>query len=248
MWGRLSEHPAHAENRRVRPTRIAPVALLAREDAEWLMTPSDEGAGFSYAAGDVMEALRRDGASFFSDLTRASGRLACEVEDALWELLAGGLVTADGFDNLRALVDPKRRAGQGRGAAMRPRHAAGRWALLRRPAQAPADRVERFARQLLLRWGVLLRDLLLREPLAPAWRDLLIALRRMEAKGEIRGGRFVDGYTGEQFARPEALDLLRALRREGEPGDPLLVANADPLQLSGIIMPGPRISRIRVAV
>jgi len=217
MWGRLSVHPAHAENRRVRPTRIAPVALLLREDAAWLMDGHAEcdETGLSHTATDIIAVLRRDGASFFTELTHAAGRLASEVEDGLWELLAGGLVTADGFDNLRALVDPKRRSGQGRQSARRPRHSAGRWALVRRPAKPAPDRVERFAQQLLKRWGVLLKDLLVREPLAPPWRDLLVVLRRMEAKGGIRGGRFVTGYTGEQFARPEAVDLLRAVRREG---------------------------------
>jgi ATP-dependent Lhr-like helicase len=131
-------------------------------------------------------------------------------------------VTADGFENLRALLDPKRRAGQGRERGRRPRHAPGRWALLRRAGQAappaPPNRAEIFARQLLLRWGVLFRDLAAREPVAPAWRELLGALRRLESRGEIRGGRFVEAYLGEQFALPEALDLLRAIRRSGESG------------------------------
>jgi ATP-dependent Lhr-like helicase len=111
-----------------------------------------------------------------------------------------------------------------------------------------AERVERFARQLLIRWGVLLRDLLVRETLAPPWRDLLPILRRMEARGEIRGGRFVSGFTGEQFARPEALDLLRAMRRNTvsnpDSGALVTVSNADPLNLAGIILPGPRVSRL----
>jgi ATP-dependent Lhr-like helicase len=111
------------------------------------------------------------------------------------------------------------------------------------PPVAPEQRIDRFARQLLVRWGVVLRDLLVRETLAPPWRDLLSVLRRMEAKGEIRGGRFVSGFTGEQFARPEALDLLRAVRKD-ERETSVTVSNADPLNLSGIIMPGPRVSRL----
>jgi ATP-dependent Lhr-like helicase len=174
--------------------------------------------------------------------------LASEVEDGLWELLAGGFVTADGFDNLRALIDPKRRRGEGRGSKKRPRHAAGRWALLRHvnTNMTAEEHVQRFAQQLLIRWGVLLRDLLVRETLAPPWRDLLPVLRRMEARGEIRGGRFVSGFTGEQFARPEALDLLRAIRRQGGARAVVPVANADPLNLTGIILPGPRVSRLAV--
>ncbi len=250
MWARVSPHPAVVENRRVRPTRIAPVTLFLREDAGWLMRESDsaESIGFSHAAREVLSALDRTGASFFGDLVRQTGRLASEVEDALWELLAGGFVTADGFDNLRALIDPKRRRGEGSGRKRRPRNAAGRWALLRTSGVTISgdDRVERFARQLLSRWGVLLRDLLVREVIAPPWRELLPILRRMEARGEIRGGRFVGGFTGEQFARPEAVDLLRSIRREGASDGIVCVGAADPLNLSGIILPGPRVSRLAV--
>jgi ATP-dependent helicase Lhr and Lhr-like helicase len=249
MWGRLSPHPAFAENRRVRPTRIALVSLFLREDADWLMDAVDpvNPDSLSHPARDVVAALERNGASFFTDLVRQTGRLASEVEDGLWELVAGGSVTADGFDNLRALVDPKRRRGEGRAVTKRPRHAAGRWALVRH-RDSPVtteERTEKFARQLLTRWGVVLRDLLIRETLAPPWRDLLPVFRRMEARGEIRGGRFVSGFTGEQFARPEALDLLRSMRKESAPpAVDVPVSNADPLNLSGIIMPGPRVSRL----
>jgi ATP-dependent Lhr-like helicase len=248
MWARVSPHPAIAENRRVRPTRIAPVTLFLREDAQWLISSTEpaESSGFSHSASDVLNALQQNGASFFMDLVRHTGRLASEVEDALWELLAAGRVTADGFDNLRSLIDPKRRRGEGRGRNGRPRHAAGRWAILRHSSTTMSndDRMEHFARQLLRRWGVLLRDLLLRESLSPPWRDLLPILRRMEARGEVRGGRFVSGFTGEQFARPEAIDLLRGLRRKTEISEAVPVSNADPLNLAGIIMPGPRVSRI----
>jgi ATP-dependent Lhr-like helicase len=251
MWARGSPHPALAENRRVRPTRIAPIALFLREDAGWLMpaAPVPDPTALSHPAREVLAALSQHGASFFLDLVRHTGRLASEVEDGLWELLAGGLVTADGFDNLRALVDPKRRRGEGRGGQKRPRHSAGRWALLRHasPAIPKEERLERFARQLLLRWGVLLRDLLIRETLAPPWRDLLPVLRKLEARGEIRGGRFISGFTGEQFARPEALQLLRSLRRDPERNPAIAVANTDPLNLAGIILPGPRVSRLAIA-
>jgi ATP-dependent Lhr-like helicase len=172
--------------------------------------------------------------------------LATEVEDALWELVAAGLVTADGFENLRSLVDPKRRRGEGRGRSSRPRHAAGRWALVRHNTAAVSNtaRVEAFADQLLRRWGVLFRDLLARETLAPFWRDLLPVLRRKEAQGELRGGRFVSGFSGEQFARPEALDLLRAVRRDPAPEADIDIPNADPLNLAGIILPGPRVNTL----
>ncbi|MBI4474003.1 MAG: DEAD/DEAH box helicase, partial [Acidobacteria bacterium] len=231
MWGRLSP-PSAA----VRPTRIAPVAIFLREDASWLQETAARADDLSHAARDVVEALTRRGASFLPELVKATGRLKSEIEDALWELSASGLVTADGFDNLRGLVDPKRRRLR--------RHAAGRWALLLPAAGAGASRDERtegFARQLLDRWGVVFRDLLARESLAPAWRDLLMALRRMEARGEIRGGRFVSGLLGEQFGKAEAVDLLRAIRRKSAE-DSLRVAAADPLNLIGIITPGQRVS------
>ena len=184
---------------------------------------------------------KQRGASFFNDLVRASGRLASEVEDALWELVAAGRVTADGFENLRALIDPKRRKGEGRGRSARPRHAAGRWDLMPRQTQA-TDHTEFFARQLLDRWGVVFRDVLARETLAPPWRTLLQIYRLWEARGEVRGGRFVSGFNGEQFARPEAVDLLRSVRRNGATGEELSIAFADPLNLTGIILPGARVS------
>jgi ATP-dependent helicase Lhr and Lhr-like helicase len=251
MWARLSPHPAFeaAEPRRVRPTRTAPIAIFLRESADWLTAPDPAAKPpmFSHAAREVLTQIEQRGASFFADLVRATGRLASEVEDGLWELVAAGLVTADGFENLRSLVDPKRRRGEGRGRFSRPRHAAGRWALVRHAAGVISSdaRALAFADQLLARWGVLFRDLLARESLAPPWRDLLPVLRRKEAQGEIRGGRFVSGFSGEQFARPEALDLLRAIRRSAQdPEEQLDVANSDPLNLAGIILPGPRVSTL----
>jgi len=268
MWGRLSPHPAieDAEGRRVRPTRLAPISFFLRDSAGWLMGGLSSRAradadltALSHPAQSVLAMLRQRGASFFADLTRGSGRLASEVEDALWELVAAGLVTADGFENLRALIDPKRRRGEGRARATRPRHAGGRWALLERntlernmPERNMPERkigdpggIEDFADQLIRRWGVLMRDLLAREATAPFWRDLLPVLRRKEAQGELRGGRFVAGFSGEQFAAPEALDLLRRMRRSDvHPEDDVQIANADPLNLAGIVLPGARVSRL----
>jgi ATP-dependent helicase Lhr and Lhr-like helicase len=250
MWARVSPHPAVVENRRVKPTRIAPIAIFMREDADWIISTDGvpDPSSLSHAAQDVLAALQKNGASFFLDLVRQAHRLPAEVEDSLWELLAGGFVTADGFDNLRALIDPKRRRGEGRGGKKRPRHSAGRWALVTHgPSKMSGqERIESFARQLLQRWGVLLRDLLVRETLSPPWRDLLPVLRTMEARGEIRGGRFVQSFSGEQFARPEALDMLRLIRRQSD-RETVQVAAADPLNLAGIIMPGPRVGRFASA-
>ena len=286
---RAQRGTARARPARVRPTRVAPVTLFLRADADWLLAAAGRGgagahdAALSHPAREVRDALASRGASFLPELVRATGRLPSEVEDGLWELVAAGLVSADGYDNLRALVDPRRRRGEGRGRAARPRHAAGRWALLdtgepAAPDAGPAARdggagardggagapiaaaaspdaddqgrrrydeqVARFARQLLDRWGVVCRDLAARETLAPPWRDLLRALRRMEARGEIRGGRFVAGVVGEQFARPDAVELLRVVRREETPPDPVRVSAADPLNLTGVLLPGPRVSAL----
>ncbi len=218
MWGRLS-------SRGVRATRVTPLAIFLREDAGWLIGEREDPEAPSHPAREVLAALRQRGASFFNELLRATGRLACEVEDGLWELVAGGLVTADGFENLRSLIDRGKR---------RPRHAPGRWALL---VSESAFDPERLVNQLLLRWGVVFRDLIARETLAPPWRDLLVVLRRMEARGEIRGGRFVAGFSGEQFARPEAVDLLRVVKRSDTREDFLDLAPSDPLNLTGIILP-----------
>ena len=187
QWGRLSPHPVAMETgevRRVRPTRVAPLAFFLREDAAALLPPATQMPLLSHPARDILTALEARGASFFEEILRATGRLASEVEDGLWELVAAGLVTADGFENLRALIDPKRRRGEGRGRSARPRHAAGRWALLRSGTGLSANN-EFLAMQFLDRWGVVFRDLLARETLAPPWRDLLTVYRRMEARGEI---------------------------------------------------------------
>jgi ATP-dependent Lhr-like helicase len=252
MWGRLSPHPALESegSRKVRPTRVAPLAIFLREDMGRLL-PARPAAPehLSHAARDVLSALQQRGASFFHDLVRATGRLASEVEDGLWELAAAGRVTADGFENLRALIDPKRRRGEGRGRLARPRHAAGRWALLSAHESGPSGTdPEYFARLFLERWGVVFRDLLARETLAPAWRTLLGIYRRWEARGEIRGGRFVSGFSGEQFALPEAVDLLRSVRRAGKTGEEIEISLADPLNLTGIILPGPRTSPLAQGV
>jgi ATP-dependent Lhr-like helicase len=246
MWARVSPHPAleDAEGRRIRATRAAPIALLLREDASWLMAKralTDGAESLSPAASEVLAALEIERALFFGDLVRLTRRTTNEVQDGLWELVAAGLVTADGFENLRALIDPKRR-----GRRSRRRSSAGRWALVPRTQDGAENRVLKWAEQLLNRWGVLLRDLLAREAGAPPWRDLLPVLRKMEAQGQIRGGRFVAGFTGEQYARPEALDLLRAVRRAGAGPEIAITANSDPLNLAGIILPGARVSPLTI--
>src|SRR5579875_1425356 len=252
-WGRLSAHPAMAVEfkegtRRIAPSKAAPITFFVREDTDWMIShraedSEQETRGLSPSARDVLSFLRQRGASFFPDIVRATGRLKAEVETALWELVAAGLITADGFDNLRALVDPRRRAGQGRGRSIRPRHSAGRWSLLY-PVTLP-DRtraLEAACRMLLNRYGVVFREILTRESILPKWRELLITLRRLEDRGEVRGGRFVDGFIGEQFALPVAVESLRATRKLPLSGEAITLSAADPLNLGGILLPGERIS------
>ena len=251
-WGRLSPHPATLEaltdgKRRVIPTSVAPITFFVREDADW-MIPQRDGredgvAGLSPDATAVLHYLHQRGASFFADIVRATGKLKSEVETALWELVAAGLLTADGFDNLRALIDPKRRSGQGSGRTSRPRHSAGRWSLLYSGENHDRNRaLEATCWMLLRRYGIVFRELLTRETILPKWRELLITLRRLEDRGEVRGGRFVGNFLGEQFALPVAVESLRATRNQQPCGEIITVSAADPLNLVGIIVPGERVA------
>ncbi len=254
-WGRLSPHPATLEDagdsrRRVVPTSVAPITFFVRDDSDWMQPrlgeeeQSYEGV-LSESARAILEYLRRRGASFFADIVRGTGKLKAEIETALWELVAAGMVTADGFDNLRSLINPKRRLGPGSAKAARPRHTPGRWSLLY-PAEG-SDRTkvaEATCWMLLRRYGVVFRDVLARESNLPKWRELLIALRRLEDRGEVRGGRFVSGFLGEQFALPEAVESLRAMRNQPAMGETVTISAADPLNLIGIIVPGERVPAI----
>jgi ATP-dependent Lhr-like helicase len=254
-WGRLSPHPATLEDsadgkRRVIPTSVAPITFFIREEADW-MTPrhpaaeQPEARGLSPGARQVLDFLRQRGASFFADVVRGTGKLKAEVETALWELVAGGLITADGFDNLRSLIDPKRRAGQGSGRMARPRHSTGRWALLHTDDVVEKNRsAESACWMLLKRYGVVFRDVIAREANLPTWRELLMAFRRLEDRGEIRGGRFVDGFLGEQFALPVAVESVRAMRKVPASGESITISAADPLNLVGILVPGERVPAI----
>ncbi|MFQ5668271.1 MAG: DEAD/DEAH box helicase [Candidatus Binatia bacterium] len=240
--------------RRASPTRVAPLALVMREALPALLEAADVDvtADISPAAREVLAHLQQHGASFLVDIARATGRLITETEEALWELVARGVVTGDGIAGLRTLLlpDVKRRRPRRRLHALHgglaPRLLpAGRWALLRTvsPVSAASNSAnEFFAAQLLRRYGVVFRELLVREVRAPAWRVLRDIYRRMEARGAIRGGRFVAGFVGEQFALPDAVDALRAVRRTSPDVKPVVIAAADPLNLVGILTPGHRVS------
>jgi len=265
-WGRLSPHPATLDysnagrgdsqavpaqrQRRVIPTSVAPITFFVREDSDWMIPrrphaePGDNN-GLSHGAQKVLDVLRQRGASFFADIVRGTDKLKAEIETALWELVAAGLVTADGFDNLRSLIDPKRRAGQGSGRTTRPRHNAGRWALLHTDEVVERPRaVEAACWMLLRRYGIVVRDVLAREANLPPWRELLAGFRRLEDRGEIRGGRFVDGFLGEQFALPVAVESVRAMRKLDLAEETITLSAADPLNLVGILVPGERVPAI----
>jgi ATP-dependent helicase Lhr and Lhr-like helicase len=254
-WGRLSPHPATLEDsgegrRRVVPTSVAPITFFVRDDSDWMQPRlGNDEQNFervlSEGARSVLEFLRRRGASFFADIVRGTERLKAEIETALWELVAAGMVTADGFENLRSLINPRRRNATGTPKLTRPRHTGGRWSLLY-PGEG-ADRskvVEATCWMLLRRYGVVFRETLARESNLPKWRELLIAFRRLEDRGEVRGGRFVNGFLGEQFALPKAVESLRAMRNLPSSGEIVTISAADPLNLVGFIVPGERVPAI----
>jgi len=266
-WGRLSPHPATldvatgqadlaAESqkrngiRRVVPTSVAPITFFLRAESEWMiprhsLSECHEARWLSHAARQALRFLEQRGASFFADIVRNTGQLKSEVETALWELVTAGLVTADGFDNLRSLIDPRRRAGHGAGRSARPRHSTGRWSLLYTGDSSDrAQSTEAICWLLLKRYGIVFRDLLVREAIVPKWRELLIALRRLEDRGEVRAGRFVSGFLGEQFSLPVAVDSLRAMRKSEPAGETITLSAADPLNLVGILVPGERVPAI----
>lgn len=295
VWGRLALRPADLHDAPARrgastPSRATPVTFALREDLPWLLIATRGGSNPEEpahgAAREVLDALRAHGAMFHSELRAVTGRLPVEVEEGLWDLVARGLVTADGFGAVRSLFSARqasrRRHRQeqrlhlgGRRAPALRQGGEGRWALL--PAHvgsayvgsahvgsghgAPAkdgqahashDTVddpdalaEQVAGQLLARWGVVLWDLMARENLAVPWRELLWALRRLEARGLVRGGRFITGFAGEQYALPEAVEELRRVRRSERNGEIVRLSAADPLNLRGIVLPGTRVPALR---
>ncbi len=262
VWGRGAA-PSAEGSRRSGPVRATPIALLSRGSLPlWreIAPPSDPALlDLSAPARDVYDLLRNRGACFFGEIAHGAGLLHTQLEVALAELVAWGLVTSDSFTGLRALLTPahKRpsvdRSGRRGGLSMFGMENAGRWSLLhpsqeRGPAvpapSAPSpsrDAAEAAAWTLLRRYGVVFRRLLERETLLPPWRDLIQVFRRLEARGEIRGGRFVDGFSGEQYALTEAVGQLRALRKQPRKGTLVSVSAADPLNLLGIATPGDRL-------
>jgi ATP-dependent Lhr-like helicase len=234
------------------PARNTALSFVRRTSLDWMLAATRRGAfepdggaklpeELSPKAVAVAQALQRRGASFFTELQGGSGLSSEESEAALWELLTQGLVTADAVENLRVLQSLKKRRRQ---TSSRP-GGRGRWSLLA-PLSLPSGQevVDAQARLFLTRYGVVFRDLVQREPLAPSWRELVAVYRRMEARGEIRGGRFVAAFAGEQFALPSAVEAARAVRRTPGNGAIVRVAAVDPLNLTGVVTPGARVPAV----
>lgn len=254
VWTRLARRRAESGTA-VGPVRGTPIVLLGRRHLRaWgaLAGPFDSGIPSSRAAG-VLEHLSAHGASFFDEIVDGTGLLPSQAEESLAELVALGRVNADSFGGLRALLVPAERRRSSSGSRRRRRalfgmDSAGRWALVRREQGAAAssrgdpDTTELVARTLLRRWGVVFWRLIAREAQwLPPWRELLFCYRRLEARGEIRGGRFIAGLSGEQFAMPEAVGLLREARRRPREQEWVSLSAADPLNLLGLLVPGPRL-------
>ena len=237
----------------MRATRVTPMTLALRPDLPQLLTASRfDGAGEDGpqvgAAAEILAELRARGALFFDELVAATRRLQSDIEGGLRELIAAGLVASDGFQGLRQLTRRRNGRRRPRGGLRGGGGPAGRWALVQAPAVDPAEvepLAERVAEVLLRRYGVVFRDVVAAESFRVPWREVLRALRRFEARGTVRGGRFVSGFVGEQFALPEALEALRRVRKSPRTGERVRIAASDPLNLTGTILPGPRIPAVR---
>jgi ATP-dependent Lhr-like helicase len=260
-WARLAlTDAAIAEEAVAGPSRATPLGFTVRANLAWCLAATRGGAEPTLpgdgVAHEIHALLRTRGALFQGELVASLRRLPAEIDDALWELVGRGAITADGFGSVRALLSARERWSRRTTPAPATRRlrrgaregaSEGRWALLP-PADPGPDRetlAEAVAEQLLARWGVLFRDVIAREGLALPWREIVWALRRLEARGLVRGGRFVTGFTGEQYALPEAVDALRETRRLPRSGERVWISGVDPLNLVGILTPGPRVPAVR---
>jgi ATP-dependent Lhr-like helicase len=277
VWGRLLARPQFGPGAAASVSLATPITLALREDFAWLRAAAHRGEASHQlseagtpavlaALGPTLSCLRERGATFFAELARHADLSDAELQAALWDGVARGLLTADGFGALRALfcarLAPTRSKAQGRRlrrglAAAGTRQptsvsvgstaSEGRWAILTLPELGadPDELAEAVAEQLLARYGVVFRDLVARESLGLPWREILWAFRRLEARGQIRGGRFVAGFVGEQYALPEAVDRLRRVRAAKPDGECVRLSACDPLNLVGIVVPGARVPATR---
>ena len=257
-WGRLSASINHTdsvlEQKRVIPSSIAPITFFIRETSSWLLdvkggVPEERLAGLTHIAKDIYFYLLQHGASFFADIADDVNHLKSEIEMGLWELVTAGLTTADLFDNLRSLIDPRRRLVKKNRRIIRHQYSFGRWSLLKKSLHSfNNEQIEAMCWLLLKRYGVVFRDLLAREKNIPRWRELHAMYRKLEERGEIRGGRFIEGFLGEQFALPHAVESLRAIKNKEPNEEQISIAAVDPLNVVGFILPGPRVSAVSGAV
>jgi ATP-dependent Lhr-like helicase len=237
-WGRLSAR-RQASASMGSTSRATPISIMMRRDVGWLLEavrgPDEPVLPSSDGPGLVLDALHRRGALFFDDLATLSRLGPRDLADALWDLVGRGALASDGFQPLRDLMASGR-------AGRRRRAAQGRWSIVLRSPDPTAtdDLADRVAGQLLARYGVVFRDLVARESFSTPWREVVRALRRREARGLVRGGRFVAGFIAEQYALPEAVDALRRVRRSPRAGHEVRVRACDPLNLVGILTPGAR--------
>jgi ATP-dependent Lhr-like helicase len=246
-WGRLTPTNVKAKRNghRTTPVKSTPISLVPRRDAKlWasLQRPGEPLSPSSNAA-KVADFIRTNGASFFGELVEGTHLLRAQVEEALAELVALGEVSSDSLGGLRALLSPRRGHRRQRRSSL---EVAGRWALAwpnRLGPPVPKNEwLEHVARTLLRRYCVIFPRMLEREPRwLPRWGDLLRVFRKLEARGEIRGGCFVAGFSGEQFALPEAVSKLREVRRQQATETFISLSGADPLNLAGILTPGPKL-------
>jgi len=246
LWARLTP----AKSVTAAPVRTTPIALVTRKNwSLWhaLAAAPREEVQLSHGARALFDYFTTHGASFFDDLVSGTKLLRAQAETALGELVSAGLVNADSYSGLRALLIPsdKRRqlVARRRRVALFGLEDAGRWSLIRKgAAKNDAEALEQVAQILLRRYGVVFRKVLEREAdWLPPWHALLRVFRRLEAQGKIRGGRFVAGMSGEQYALPDAVASMRAIRRQEGRGDLVSLSAADPLNLTGIVTPGARV-------
>jgi ATP-dependent Lhr-like helicase len=253
-WGRFRPASNQVKDKKATsPIRTTPVTFVGRNKLNvWKNSLSASAEtndlNLSAKALQIYEALQKQGASFFDDLVYRTKLFPSQAEDALGELIGAGLITSDSFTGLRALLVPdkyKTNGSHARDLEIFSMNYAGRWSVLHyehsNDHQHQQENIETIAWALLRRYGILFRKLAERENLAPPWRDLVRVLRTLEARGQIRGGRFVEGYYGEQFGLPEAIVELRNVKKQNKQDVLISISAADPLNLTGIITPGRRI-------
>ena len=254
QWGKFRTNGQQTSNKVSTPIKTTPISLVYRNKINYWKQigykKENSDTKFSLAAKNVLEVIKNQGACFFDDLMKQTKLLKVEVENAISELVSMGLVTSDSYTGLRALLVPQKyKLGNGkrhRQSMAFNMQEAGRWSTLPSLGSEPClpmskNDIEDFARIILNRYGVVFRRILEKEKFAPPWRDLVRVLRTMEARGEIRGGRFVSGVWGEQYALAEAIPMIRKVRKKLLTNELITLSAADPLNLSGIITPGRKI-------